>query len=137
MIMKKSKDIFTKTPLIKVLLFNLLVITCFIIPVQSQSADIFAIPENYEVEGIPQIKSSEVEHLFYDSTEIRSNLIWDVDGKNRRMLVTDETNNIFFVNTPLSKPIKLIDKIFPFRLWTKIRHLQLKSHLATCLTLLN
>ena len=114
MIMKKLKDIFTTTALTKILIFNLLVITCFIIPVQSQSADIFAIPEDYEVEGIPQIKSSEVEHLFYDSTEIRSNLIWDVDGKNRRMLVTDETNNIFFVETPLSKPIKLIDKIFPY-----------------------
>ena len=34
--------------------------------------------------------------------------------KNRRMLVTDETNNIYLLNTPLSPPVKLIEKIVPY-----------------------
>lgn len=52
-----------------------------------QSADVFPIPETYKVEGIPAIKNSEVEHLFYDASAIRSNLIWDADRQNRRLLV--------------------------------------------------
>ncbi|HRH41599.1 MAG TPA: alpha/beta fold hydrolase [Pyrinomonadaceae bacterium] len=80
----------------------------------SQSNDVFPIPETYKVEGIPEIKNSEVENLFYDPSSIRSNLIWDVDGKNRRMLVTDQTNNVYLVNSPLSEPVRLFDKIFPY-----------------------
>ncbi len=77
------------------------------------SDDNFPIPDTYKVEGIPAIKKSEVENLFYDPASIRSNLIWDTDKKNRKMLVTDETNNIFLLNTPLSQPVKLIEKIVP------------------------
>lgn len=84
------------------------------ISVNSQNTDVFPIPETYKTEGIPSIKNSEVEQLFYDPSAIKSNLIWDVDGKNKRMLVTDETNNIYLVNTPLSKPVKLLEKIFPY-----------------------
>ena len=62
----------------------------------SQSDDIFPIPETYKVEGIPAIKNSEVEHLFYDPNSIRSNLIWDTDRKNKKLLVTDETNQFIF-----------------------------------------
>ena len=75
--------------------------------------DVFPVPDTYKVEGIPPIKKSEVENLFYDPSAIRSNLIWDTDKKYRKMLVTDETNNIFLLNTPLSPPVKLIEKIVP------------------------
>ena len=79
----------------------------------SSTGDIFPVPDSYKVEGIPPIKKSEVENLFYDPSAIRSNLIWDTDKKNRKMLVTDETNNIFLLNAPLSQPVKLIEKIVP------------------------
>ena len=45
---------------------------------------------------------------------IRSNLIWDADRKNRRMLVTDDTNNVYLLNSPLSPPVKLMDRIIPY-----------------------
>ena len=78
-----------------------------------QDTDVFPVPATYKTEGIPPIKKSEVENLFYDPSTIRSNLIWDADQKNRKMLVTDETNNIFLLNTPLAQPVKLIEKIVP------------------------
>ncbi len=81
-----------------------------------QDADVFPVPDTYKVEGIPPIKKSEVENLFYDPSAIRSNLIWDTDKKNRKMLVTDETNNIFLLNSPLSQPVKLIEKLVDFSL---------------------
>lgn len=84
----------------------------------SQSSDVFPIPETYKVEGIPAIKNSEVEHLFYDLSTIKSNLIWDADWKNRRLLVTDETNNVYLLNSPLSPPVKLIDKVIPYSVKT-------------------
>jgi len=84
----------------------------------SQVADVFPIPETYKIEGIPSIKNSEVEHLFYDPSAIRSNLIWDADWKNRRLLVTDEMNNVYLLNSPLSPPVKLIDKIIPYSVKT-------------------
>lgn len=79
----------------------------------SNDSDNFPIPDSYKVEGVPSIKKTEVENLFYDPSAIRSNLIWDTDKTNRRMLVTDDTNNIFLLNTPLSQPVKLIEKIVP------------------------
>lgn len=82
------------------------------IPAQENS-DIFPVPDSYKTEGIPAIKKSEVDHLFYDPSTIRSNLIWDTDIKNRRLLVTDETNNVYLLNTPLSQPVKLIEKVIP------------------------
>ncbi len=91
-------------------MFLLVVVT----PGYSQNdSDNFPIPETYKVEGIPAIKNSEVQNLFYDPASIRSNLIWDADRKNRRMLVTDETNNVYLLDKPLSQPVKLFDKIFP------------------------
>ena len=77
------------------------------------SSDVFPVPDSYKTEGIPAIKKSEVDHLFYDPSTIRSNLIWDTDIKNRRLLVTDETNNIYLLNTPLSQPVKLVEKVIP------------------------
>lgn len=103
-----------KLPISKILMVGWLILFGITITVHSQNPDVFPIPETYSVEGIPTIKNSEVEHLFYDPSAIRSNLIWDVDGKNKRMLVTDETNNIYLVNTPLSKPVRLLEKVFPY-----------------------
>lgn len=81
--------------------------------IHAQAPDDFPVPETYRVEGIPPIKKSEVEHLFFEPTSIRSNLIWDADQKNRRLLVTDETNNIYLLESPLSKPTKLTEKGVP------------------------
>lgn len=80
----------------------------------SQSGtDVFPIPDSYNTEGIPAIKNSEVENLFYDDAAIRSNLIWDADRQNRRLLVTDETNSVWLLNTPMAQPVKLLNKIVP------------------------
>ena len=109
-----------KTKFIKQYLpFKVLIAGCLILlsgsfsNVLSQSKDDFPVPETYKTEGIPAIKNSEVENLFYDPASIRSNLIWDADRKNRKMLVTDETNNVYLLDSPMSKPVKLIDKIIP------------------------
>lgn len=83
------------------------------LPVLSQSTDLFPVPESYQVEGIPPIKKSEVEHLFFEPGTVRSNLIWDADRKNRRLLVTDQTNNIYLLSSPLAQPQKLIEKVVP------------------------
>lgn len=81
--------------------------------VLSQSSDLFPVPESYQVEGIPPIKKSDVEHLFYDPATIRSNLIWSADVTNRRLLVTDETNNVYLVESPLASPTKLTSRTVP------------------------
>jgi dipeptidyl aminopeptidase/acylaminoacyl peptidase len=95
------------------LLSGMLLLICSVTSAFSQSADVFPVPDTYKTEGIPAIKNSEVKHLFYDQSLIRSNLIWDADLKNRRLLVTDETNNIYLLDKPLSRPVKMFDKIFP------------------------
>lgn len=77
------------------------------------SSDVFPVPDSYKTEGIPPIKKSEVEHLFYDPSSIRSNLIYDADRQNRRLLVTDETNSVWLLDTPMSQPVKLLEKIVP------------------------
>ncbi len=82
-------------------------------PVLSQNNDLFPVPDSFQVEGVPPIKKSDVDHLFYDPASIRSNLIWDADRRNRRLLVTDQTNNIYLLNSPLSQPVKLIEKVVP------------------------
>lgn len=82
-------------------------------PALSQNSDVFPVPETYQVEGIPPIKKSEVEHLFFEPGTVRSNLIWDADRRNRRLLVTDQTNNIYLLSSPLAQPEKLIEKVVP------------------------
>ena len=79
----------------------------------AQDNELFPVPDTYKVEGIPPIKKSDVENLFYDPSAIKSNLIWDTDQRNRRLIVTDETNGVYLLNTPLSQPVRLIDKIVP------------------------
>lgn len=80
---------------------------------RAQSNDDFQVPESYQVEGIPPIKKSEVDHLFFEPGTVRSNLIWDADRRNRRLLVTDQTNNIYLLNSPLAQPEKLVEKVVP------------------------
>ncbi len=106
------KTIFSRIPgrvgcLTLVMLVGLVSIT------PAQNADDFSVPATYKNEGIPPIKKSEVEHLFYDPSSIRSNLIWDADRQNRRMLVTDETNSVYMLDKPMSAPVKLLEKIVP------------------------
>ena len=109
-----KNKLFVKSASPKMLIFVwLLLMTVAVSTARSQETDVFPVPENFKVEGIPTIKNSEVEHLFFDPATIRSNLIWDTDTKNRRLLVTDETNNVYLLNTPLSQPVKLFDKIIP------------------------
>jgi dipeptidyl aminopeptidase/acylaminoacyl peptidase len=88
--------------------------------VQSNGAgDVFPVPDTYKVEGIPTIKKSEVENLFYDPSAIRSNLIWDADSKNRRLLVTDEKNSVYLLDTPMAQPVRLTQGFVPSKV--KIR----------------
>lgn len=94
----------------------LFLLLALVLPTAAQEAqenDVFPVPDSYKIEGIPPIKKSEVDHLFYDPASIRSNLIWDADRQNRRLLVTDQTNNIYLLSSPLSQPIKLIEKVVP------------------------
>ena len=78
------------------------------ITISAQEKDVFPVPESYKVEGIPEIKNSEVKDLFYDPASIRSNLIWDADIKNKRLLITDQTNSVYLLDTPLAQPTQLI-----------------------------
>jgi dipeptidyl aminopeptidase/acylaminoacyl peptidase len=112
-------DLFRKGGLIKPMamigcLLMLIAGSVLEITAQNEKTDDFPIPESYKTEGIPPIKKFDVEHLFYDPSTIRSNLIWDTDTKNRRLLVTDETNNIHFLTSPLAQPVKLIEKVIPY-----------------------
>lgn len=97
----------------------LVVIGCLLLTIisantlQAQETDVYPVPDTYKTEGIPTIKKSEVENLFYDPSTIRSNLIWDADRKNKRLLVTDEKNNVYLLDSPMSKPVHLIEKIIP------------------------
>lgn len=84
-------------------------------PLAAQDKDLFPVPESYRVEGVPPILNSEVSKLFHEPSEIRSNLIWDADQKNRRLLVTDETNDIYLLESPLAKPVKLTENGVPYR----------------------
>ncbi len=79
----------------------------------AQAPDDFPVPESYQVEGIPPIKKSEVDHLFFEPGTVRSNLIWDADRRNRRLLITDQTNNIYLLNSPLAQPEKIVEKVVP------------------------
>lgn len=117
--MRTIKDKFTKTASANGLLFVLIMIISTVTLTFSQNADVFPIPDTYKVEGIPAFKNSEVAHLFYEPSAIKSNLIYDADGKNRRMLITDATNNIYLQTSPLSQPVKLIDKIIPYSVKVK------------------
>ena len=112
------KSILSKTPASVGCIVFITLIGWVSIATAQQDADVFPVPDTYKVEGILPIKNSEVKHLFYDPSTIRSNLIWDSDYKNRRILVTDDTNNVYLLNSPLSPPVKLIDKIIPYSVKT-------------------
>lgn len=111
---KISNKLNIKMVISKMLMVGWLILIGVAMTAFSQNSDIFPIPDTYKVEGIPAIKNSEVENLFYDPSAIRSNLIWSADVKNKRLLVTDETNNVYLLNSPLVTPVKLFDKIIPY-----------------------
>jgi dipeptidyl aminopeptidase/acylaminoacyl peptidase len=87
-------------------------LTC-VFAAQAQTTDEFPVPASIKTEGIPAVRKADVDHLFFDPSQTRSNLIWDVDRANRRLLVTDEKTNIYLVGSPLAKPERLIDKKVP------------------------
>ncbi len=99
---------------------NLIYYFALVIPVlgsvsifaQSTSDD-FPIPANMKVEGIPPIKKDEVEKLFFDPSQIRNNLIWDVERTSRSILVTDEKSFIYRVASPMAKPEVIVDNRVP------------------------
>ncbi len=80
---------------------------------EAQSGDVFPVPDTYKVEGVPPIKKSETENLFFDPSTIRSNLIWDSDSKNRKLLVTDEKNSVYLLNAPMAQPVRLTQGFVP------------------------
>lgn len=90
----------------------LVVMTSVSIFGQSTSDD-FPVPANMKVEGIPPIKKDEVEKLFFDPSQIRNNLIWDVERTGRSILVTDEKSFIYRVASPMAKPEVIIDNRVP------------------------
>lgn len=71
-------------------------------------------------EGVPQISKSEVANLFYNPSELKNNLIWDTDKESRGILVTDKTNDIYLLDSPLVTPVKLLDSIVPYSVKTRI-----------------
>lgn len=79
----------------------------------AQDTDDYPVPATYKTEGIPPIKKSEVENLFYDPASIKSNLIWDSDRRNRKLLVTDATSSVWLLDAPMSQPVKILEKIVP------------------------
>jgi dipeptidyl aminopeptidase/acylaminoacyl peptidase len=120
--LKSKIEFFNKLILFKFLaglgclLFLTLVGSVSVVSQEAQSSsgsDVFPVPDSYKTEGIPPIKNSEVENLFYDASAVKSNLIWDADRQNRRLLVTDTTNNVWLLETPMAQPVKLFEKIVP------------------------
>ncbi|MBX3290402.1 MAG: S9 family peptidase [Acidobacteria bacterium] len=82
-------------------------------PIFAQTSGEFPVPASFTVEGVPAIKAADVEHLFYDPSQVKSNLIWDVDVRNRSMLITDERSYIYHLDAPMGKPRNLIDGRVP------------------------
>src|SRR4051812_30723196 len=95
---RKNALIKMSNPLKIIIVGCLIILSGSLSAAYSQSKDDFPVPATYKTEGIPAIKNSEVENLFYDPSAIRNNLIWDADRKNRRMLVTDETNSVYLLD---------------------------------------
>src|SRR5215211_9563751 len=108
-----NRKIFIKLAIAKALVVGLMILFVNASTVFSQESDVFPIPKTYQVEGIPVIKNSEVAELFYDPSAIRSNLIWDTDLKNRRLLVTDEKNSVYLLDSPMAKPVRLTEGFVP------------------------
>ena len=103
----------SKTPARIGCLLSITLICWVSIATAQQNEDVFPVPDTYKVEGIPPIKKSEVENLFYDPSTIRSNLIWDADSKHRRLLVTDEKNAVYLLDTPMAQPFRLTQGFVP------------------------
>lgn len=89
------------------------ILLCLLVTIQAQQSEDFPVPASFKLEGIPRIKNDDVKHLFFEPSAIKSNLIWDVDRTNRKLLVTDEKNAIYSVEAPLAKPKLVIDGRVP------------------------
>lgn len=119
MFLKQVVDFYFKTILSKTsanvgcLLLIMLVGLIATVGAQDANSDDFPVPATYKTEGIPPIKKSEAENLFYDPSAIRSNLIWDTDPKNRKMLVTDEKNSVYLLDQPMAQPVRLTQGFVP------------------------
>ena len=119
MSLKPTIDFYIKTILSKTsanvggLLLIMLISLVSTAAAQEANSDDFPVPATYKTEGIPPIKKSEAENLFYDPSTIRSNLIWDTDLKNRRMLVTDEKNSVYLLDAPMAQPVRLTQGFVP------------------------
>src|SRR5690606_19437773 len=81
----------------------------FALATYAQTASDYPVPPTFTIEGVPAIKNTDVEHLFFDPSEIKNNLIWDVDRKSRSILITDERSYIYRLDAPMTKPQLLID----------------------------
>lgn len=108
-----SNKLLIKSVASKLLIVGWFILTSAVMKGFSQSSDVFPIPETYKVEGIPTINNAEVKDLFYDPSAIKSNLIWDADIKNRRLLVTDQKNSVYLLDTPMAQPVQLLQKFVP------------------------
>ncbi|MGH9947089.1 MAG: alpha/beta hydrolase family protein [Pyrinomonadaceae bacterium] len=95
------------------LAFAVALIFALVSNVRAQSPEDYAVPSNIKTEGIPTIKKADVDHLFFDPSATRSNLIWDVDRTNRTLLVTDAKTNVYRLGSPLAIPELLIDGRVP------------------------
>lgn len=89
------------------------ILFCLLVSVHGQQSDDFPVPASFRSEGIPRIKNDDVKHLFFEPSAIKSNLIWDVDRTARKLLVTDEKNAIYSVDSPLSAPRLALDGRVP------------------------
>lgn len=87
----------------------------FLLATHAQTTDDYPVPPTFTVEGIPSLKNSDVEHLFFESSEIKDNLIWDIDRKYRSILITDERSYIYRLDAPMAKPQLLTDGRSPAR----------------------
>ncbi len=71
-------------PVTSITTFALLsIVLLSVISASGQVTDEFPVPPSFAIEGIPTIRNADVEHLFFDPSEVRSNLIWDVPMKSR------------------------------------------------------
>ena len=113
LVLDKSMSEDRSWPWSLMLLVSLAISPTSVFAAQAQSTEEFPVPPSIKTEGIPAIKKADVDHLFFDPSKTRSNLIWDVDRTNRRLLVTDERTNVYLVGSPLAKPELLIDKKVP------------------------
>ncbi len=113
----KKESINKKCPALVVLTFYACLASLFgfVFATDAQTNGDYPVPPTFTVEGIPPIKNVDVEHLFFEPSEIKNNLIWDIDRKDRSILITDERSYIYRLDAPMAKPLLLLDGLSPAR----------------------